>query len=54
VTEDLDRAIEAVVRRCLVVAPEEEVLVVCNPLTEGLGTWCGSSPRERAADATLR
>ena len=44
---ELDQAVRAVVRDCLGVREGEEVLVVCNPATRGLG----QSLREEAADA---
>jgi leucyl aminopeptidase (aminopeptidase T) len=53
VAEDLDRAVEAVVRGCLAVARGEEVLVVCNPVTEGLGAALRSVAQGEGADATL-
>ena len=34
---DLERAVSAVVRDCLAVREGEQVLVVCNPATIGLG-----------------
>ena len=34
---DLEQAVRAVVRDCLGVREGEEVLVVCNPATQGLG-----------------
>ena len=37
VKDALDRAVRTVVRDCLGVKPGEEVLVVCNPVTEELG-----------------
>ena len=51
--EDLDRAVEAVVRGCLAVAAGEEVLVVCNPVTEGLGDLVRIVAQGEGADATL-
>jgi leucyl aminopeptidase (aminopeptidase T) len=53
VAEDLDRAVGVVVRDCLAVASGEEVLVVCNPATEGLGTRLRSVAQEEGAEATL-
>ncbi len=49
----LDRAVEAVVRGCLAVAPDEEVLVVCNPVTEELGALIRIVAQGEGADATL-
>lgn len=51
--DDLDRAIRAVVRDCLAVQPGEEVLVVCNPVTEGLGALMRIEAQGEGADATL-
>jgi leucyl aminopeptidase (aminopeptidase T) len=45
---ELDQAVRAVVRDCLEVREGEEVLVVCNPATRGLG----ESLREEAAEAS--
>jgi leucyl aminopeptidase (aminopeptidase T) len=45
--DDLDRAVRAVVRDCLGVKQGEDVLVVANPATRGLGERL----REEAADA---
>jgi leucyl aminopeptidase (aminopeptidase T) len=53
VAEGLDRAVGAVVRDCLAVAPEEEVLIVCNPATEGLGEALRASAQGEGADAVL-
>jgi leucyl aminopeptidase (aminopeptidase T) len=53
VSEDLDRAVRAVVRDCLGVAAGEEVLVVCNPATQGLGERMRAEAQEAGADATL-
>jgi leucyl aminopeptidase (aminopeptidase T) len=50
---DLDRAIGMVVRECLAVQPGEEVLVVCNPATEGLGALLRIEAQGEGADATL-
>ena len=41
---DLDRAVGVVVRDCLAVREGEDVLVVCNPSTQG----SGSGSRRRA------
>jgi aminopeptidase len=53
VADDLERAVEAVVRDCLAVAAEDEVLVVCNPATDGLGERLRSVAQEAGAEATL-
>ena len=36
-TAELDMAVKTVVRQCMGIAPGEEVLVVCNPVTEEIG-----------------
>jgi leucyl aminopeptidase (aminopeptidase T) len=41
------------VRGCLAVAPDEEVLVVCNPVTEELGALIRIVAQGEGADATL-
>jgi hypothetical protein len=53
VSAELDRAVRAVVRDCLGVAPGEEVLVVCNPATEGFGSLLRGEARKVGADAVL-
>lgn len=53
VSAELDRAVRAVVRDCLGVAPGEEVLVVCNPVTEGLGALMRGEAQAVGADAVL-
>jgi len=50
---DLDRAVRAVVRECLGISAGEEVLVVCNPATRGLGERMRVEAEEAGADATL-
>jgi leucyl aminopeptidase (aminopeptidase T) len=50
---DLDRAVRAVVRDCLGVKQGEEVLVVCNPPTQGLGERLRGEAAEAGADAVL-
>ena len=51
--DDLERAVRAVVRDCLGVAAGEEVLVVCNPTTQGLGERMRAEAEGAGADATL-
>jgi leucyl aminopeptidase (aminopeptidase T) len=53
VADELDRAVSAVVRDCLRVAQGEEVLVVCNPATEGLGRRLRDESSAAGADAVL-
>ncbi len=50
---ELDRAVRAVVRDCLGVDSGEEVLVVCNPATQGLGERMRREAQDVGADATL-
>jgi leucyl aminopeptidase (aminopeptidase T) len=52
-SDDLDRAVRAVVRDCLGVVADEEVLIVCNPVTKGLGERMRVEAQEVGADATL-
>jgi leucyl aminopeptidase (aminopeptidase T) len=50
---DLDRAVEAVVRDCLGVKSGEDVLVICNPLTQELGERLRVEAQGVGADAVL-
>jgi leucyl aminopeptidase (aminopeptidase T) len=50
---DLDRAVAAVVRDCLGVGQGEEVLVVCNPATHGLGDAMRAEAAGAGAEAVL-
>ncbi|HEX6585855.1 MAG TPA: aminopeptidase [Solirubrobacterales bacterium] len=50
---DLDRAVRAVVRDCLGVAQGEEVLVIANPPTQGLGERLREEAAEVGGDAVL-
>ncbi len=52
-SEDLERAVRAVVRDCLGVAGGEEVLVICNPATQGLGEALQAEARGAGGDALL-
>jgi leucyl aminopeptidase (aminopeptidase T) len=49
----LDQAISAVIRDCLAVAPGEELLVICNPATRGLGDRFRDEGARAGADAVL-
>lgn len=49
----LDKAVETVVRDCLEVRDGEEVLVVANPATSGLGTALREEADRSGADAVL-
>jgi leucyl aminopeptidase (aminopeptidase T) len=53
VAEALDRAVETVVRDCLAVAAGEEVLVVCNSVTEELGALLRIVAQGEGAEATM-
>jgi leucyl aminopeptidase (aminopeptidase T) len=50
---DLDSAVRTVVRRCMGVNAGEEVLVVCNPVTEEIGALMRIEAQGDGADATL-
>jgi leucyl aminopeptidase (aminopeptidase T) len=52
-SNDLDRAVRAVVRDCLGVKEGEEVLVVCNPATQHVGERLREEAAEAGADAVL-
>jgi aminopeptidase len=53
VTAELDRAVKTVVRQCMGIEPGEEVLVVCNPVTEEIGALMRIEAQGEGADATL-
>jgi leucyl aminopeptidase (aminopeptidase T) len=53
VVEDLDRAVDVVVRECLAVHPGEDVLVICNPATERLGALMRTVAEGQGAEAVL-
>jgi aminopeptidase len=53
VTYQLGQAVRAVVRDCLDVSSGEEVLVICNPATQGLGERLRTEAEEAGADAVL-
>jgi len=53
VAEALDRAVEAVVRDCLAVEAGEEVLVVCNSVTEELGALLRIVAQGEGGEATM-
>jgi leucyl aminopeptidase (aminopeptidase T) len=50
---ELEQAVRAVVRECLGVREGEEVLVVCNPATEGIGEALRSEAADAGGDAVL-
>jgi leucyl aminopeptidase (aminopeptidase T) len=53
VSADLDMAVKTVVRQCMGVSPGEDVLVVCNPVTEEIGALMRIEAQGDGADATL-
>ncbi len=50
---DLDKAVHAVVNECLGISEGEEVLVICNPATLGLGERLRGESGRAGADAVL-
>lgn len=50
---DLDMAVRTVIRDCMGISPGEEVLVVCNPVTEELGALMRIEAQGEGADSTL-
>jgi len=52
-SEALDRAVGTVIRDCLGLEPSEEVLVICNPITEELGALLRINAQGEGGDATL-
>ncbi len=50
---DLDSAVRTVVRQCMGVSAGDEVLVVCNPVTEEIGALMRIEAQGDGADATL-
>jgi aminopeptidase len=50
---ELDSAVRTVVRQCMGVSPGEDVLVVCNPVTEEIGALMRIEAQGDGADATL-
>ncbi len=50
---ELDRAVAAVVRECLGVREGEAVLVICNPVTQGLGERLRDEAEDAGADAVV-
>src|SRR4051812_22851215 len=51
--EDLDRAVRAVIHDCLGVGDGEEVLVVCNPVTQSIGERLRDAAGAAGADAVV-
>jgi leucyl aminopeptidase (aminopeptidase T) len=52
-SEALDRAVSTIIRDCLALEPSEEVLVICNPITEELGALMRINAQGEGGDATL-
>ena len=52
-TAELDRAVKTVVRQCMGIQPGEDVLVVCNPVTEEVGALMRIEAQGEGADSTL-
>jgi leucyl aminopeptidase (aminopeptidase T) len=52
-TQELDMAVRTVLRDCLRVEPGEDVLVICNPVTEDLGALMRIEAEGDGAFATL-
>ena len=52
-TAELDRAVKTIVRHCMGIEPGEDVLVVCNPVTEEIGALMRIEAQGDGADATL-
>jgi leucyl aminopeptidase (aminopeptidase T) len=50
---DLDRAVQTVVRRCLDVQPDEDVVVVVDEPLQGLGEKLRAAAQQTGADAVL-
>ena len=50
---DLDMAVRTVIRDCMGISAGEEVLVVCNPVTEEIGALMRIEAQGEGADATL-
>jgi leucyl aminopeptidase (aminopeptidase T) len=50
---ELDQAVSAVVRDCLGVVEGETVLVICNPVTQGIGERMRDEAQDAGADAVL-
>jgi aminopeptidase len=49
----LDRAVTTLIRDCLDLSPSEEMLVICNPITEELGALVRINAQGEGAEATL-
>jgi leucyl aminopeptidase (aminopeptidase T) len=51
--EGLDRAVGTIIRDCLDLQPSEEVLVICNPISEEIGALLRINAQGEGGDATL-
>jgi len=49
----LDRAVSTLIRDCLDLSPSEEMLVICNPITEELGALLRIHAQGEGGEATL-
>ena len=49
----LDRAVSTLIRECLDLKPAEDVLVICNPITEELGALLRINAQGEGGEATL-
>jgi leucyl aminopeptidase (aminopeptidase T) len=52
-SEALDRAVSTIIRDCLGLEPSDEVLVICNPITEEIGALLRINAQGEGGDATL-
>ena len=50
---DLDRAVKAVIGECVAVRDGEGVLVICNPVTQGIGERLRDAAQEAGGEAVL-
>lgn len=50
---EMQKAVDAVVDECLAVRPGENLLVICNPATEGIGRALRQAGERAGADAVL-
>jgi leucyl aminopeptidase (aminopeptidase T) len=50
---DLNRAVKAVIGDCVAVREGEDVLVICNPVTQGIGERLRDAAQEAGGDAVL-
>jgi leucyl aminopeptidase (aminopeptidase T) len=53
VPAELDKAVKTVIRQCMGIQPGEDVLIVCNPVTEELGALMRIEAQGEGAEATL-